>query len=133
MKLKAIILSLLFLLTGSGLKVEIATCCDSFAGFSLHFKDNGFHKMDGCCACIKVPKKSSCCHSQSFSTVINPVLGLQKTLTISTKQFSNGYAKVEIQSEAVTYPLNSPHLSYKAFDQREYPVPILIRKRVLQI
>ena len=89
LRLKAIILSLMFLLTGSGLKIEIATCCDALSGISLHFKDNGFQTAKDCCACLKNPKKDKCCHTQSISTVINPVLGLQKTQKLSIRHFSN--------------------------------------------
>ncbi len=134
MKLKAIILSLMFLLTGSGLKIEIATCCDALSGISLHFKDNGFQEAKDCCACLKNPKKDKCCHSESISTVINPVLGLQKTQVLSIRHFSadlapiassdnhlSGNIQSALQQEFIPYQVTTP------------PIPILIQKRVLQI
>ncbi len=133
MKFKAIILSFLFLLTGSGLKVEVATCCDAFSGISLHFKDNGFKDAKDCCACIKATKKSSCCHTQSYSTVINPVLGLQKVLTITHKDFSKNLKTIEYKKAPCVAFQNTNQISFGEFEQRTPTVPILIQKRVLQI
>lgn len=132
MKVKAIILSFLFLLTGSGLKIEVATCCDVFSGISLNFKDNGFREGKDCCACLKAQKKSNCCHTQSISTVINPVLGLQKAQQISIRHFNNDIAYTENNSFDFG-SLNTVQVAHNDYRLRTPPIPILIQKRVLQI
>jgi hypothetical protein len=133
MKLKALILSFLFLLTGSGLKVEVATCCDVLSGISVHFKDNGFQQAKDCCACIKASKKSTCCHTQSYSTVINSVLGLQKAQTIAHKDFSKKFAIAHFSHVSLNTSINSIPVSYCDLNPPMPSVPILIQKRVLQI
>lgn len=133
MKLKALILSFLFLLTGSGLKIEVATCCDVFSGISLHFKDNGFQKGKDCCACIKASKKSTCCHTQSYSTVINSVLGLQKAQSISYKDFSKKLAQSNFSKVSLITNTHTKTFTYCDLNPPIPSVPILIQKRVLQI
>ncbi len=133
MKLKALILSFLFLLTGSGLKVEVATCCDVLSGISLHFKDNGFQKAKDCCACIKASKKSTCCHTQSYSTVINSVLGVQKAQTIALKDFSKKILPTNFNKASLFTRTNAVKVSYCDLNPPMPAVPILIQKRVLQI
>ncbi|MES2617979.1 MAG: hypothetical protein V4613_08870 [Bacteroidota bacterium] len=133
MKIKAIILSVIFLLTGSGIKIEVSTCCDVFSGVGLSLKDNGVQVSDECCACVKIPNKSSCCHTSSISTVINPILGLQKTIAFSAKQQVKAPIKFDlIQPSVFNYSVDDV-LAFNTFDQRELPVPILLKKRVLQI
>ncbi len=133
MKLKAIILSFLFLLTGSGLKVEVATCCDVFSSISLHFKDNGFQQGKDCCACIKASKKSTCCHTHSYSTVINSVPGLQKASTISLKDLCKKIVPSYLSKISLNTNLNVIQVSYFDLNPPAPTVPILIQKRVLQI
>ena len=133
MKLKALILAFLFLLTGSGLKVEVATCCDVLSGISLHFKDNGFQQGKDCCACIKASKKSTCCHTQSFSTVINSVLGIQKAQTIAHKDFSKKILTTNFSKASLWTSNNAITVSYCDLNPPIPSVPILIQKRVLQI
>lgn len=126
-------MSFLFLLTGSGLKFEIATCCDVLSGISLNFKDNGVVDSKDCCACIKASKKSSCCNTQSISTVINPVLGLQKALTLSAKQFTQQFVVSTVKNESFVSDVTVHNSIFGEFNQKEYTIPILIKKRVLQI
>lgn len=133
MKIKAVILSLIFLLSGSGIKIEVSTCCDALSGIGLNFKDNGVQVSDECCACVKIPNKSSCCHTSSISTVINPILGLQKVVVFSAKQALKAPIKFDLIQPAVFNYSVDDVVAFNTFDQRELPVPILLKKRVLQI
>lgn len=134
MKIKVIILALLFLFSGSGIKVEVSTCCDVLSGIALSFKDNGTRISDECCACVKIPNKSSCCHTASFSTVINPILGLNKVVVFNAKKatqepiFKPVPANYNFALSAYDEVLQSSPL-----DHRDYSVPILLKKRTLQI
>lgn len=134
MKIKAIILTLLFLLGGSGLSIDIAQCCNSFAGLSIGFSDSHEHDADSdCCACIKpVKKKKNCCEDIVLQTVINQVPAINKT-SVSL----NKIQVLKSVSPAYIFLIDSPQdivqiSSYEEFDN-QYPVPILLRKRVLQI
>lgn len=133
MKIKAIILSLLFLLSGSGFTFKISTCCDVFSGIAITFERNIPEPTD-CCACVKASKKSTCCHTQLVSTPINSNLGLQKTSIVSFKIFAENIAlfpPIKSENKVSVNQLNTYYLS--AFEQRQPYVPILVQKCVLQI
>ena len=129
MKIKAIILAVLFLFGGSGVSVDIAKCCSRITGFSISLGHN--HKDENCGACIETTKKS-CCEDVVIQTVINPVLGLNKTIThVAKAPLTKTLPALELR--AIQLPACASVASvHDAFDH-QYPVPILIRKRVLQI
>lgn len=118
------------MLGGSGLSVDIAKCCSRLTGFSISLGQH--HKADqDCGACIETTKKS-CCEDVVIRTVINPVQGFSKTFSPLTKA---PLAKIlpVLERKAVQLPSYASVASiYDAFDH-QYPVPILIQKRVLQI
>lgn len=122
-------MALIFVLGGSGLSVDIAKCCSHITGFSVSLGHN--HDDKNCGACVETTKKS-CCQDVVIQTVINPVLGLNKTIIPVVKV---PVAKIFPESgvKIVELPSYTRVASdYDAFDH-QYPVPILIQKRVLQI
>ena len=132
MKFKALILAFVFLFGGSGLSIDIAKCCDHISGVSLSLKSKDEAKQDDCCSKIKPVSKKSCCSEQLIKMVINPVLGLQKRVVHFFKTFE---AKLDRRSELciltpVPFELNVS--VFESFDHC-YPIPVLLRKRVLQI
>lgn len=130
MKVKAIILALVFLLGGSGLSVDIAKCCSRLTGFSISLGQH--HKVDqDCGACVETEKKS-CCEDVVIHTVINSVQGLTKAFS-SVSKAPLARISPAPEQKAVKLPAYARLAStYDAFDH-QYPVPILIQKRVLQI
>lgn len=130
MKVKAIILALIFVLGGSGLSVDIAKCCSRLTGFSISLGQHGQADVN-CGACVET-KTKSCCEDMAIHTVINPVIGLVKAFHTIAKA---PLAKIlpALDQKAVQLPAYANVVStYDAFDH-QYPVPILVKKRVLQI
>jgi hypothetical protein len=132
LKFKALILAFVFLFGGSGLSIDIAKCCDHISGVSLSLKSKDDAKQDDCCSKIKPVSKKSCCSEQLIQMVINPVLGLQKTVVHVFKTFE---AKLDRRSELCIFapiPVELHKSAFESFDHC-YPIPVLLRKRVLQI
>ena len=132
MRIKAIILTLVFLLGGSGLSIDIAQCCDSFAGISLSFAHPAHEDGKECCACIKAVKKSSCCDDINVQTVINPVLGLGKSSKSLVSHFDFKVFRFVERNIAVLPDAVQYQISHRDLHLND-PVPVLIKKRVLQI
>lgn len=114
------------------MSIDIAKCCDHISGVSLSLKSKDEAKQDDCCSKIKPVSKKSCCSEQLIKMVINPVLGLQKRVVHFFKTFE---AKLDRRSELciltpVPFELNVS--VFESFDHC-YPIPVLLRKRVLQI
>jgi hypothetical protein len=132
LKIKAIILAFVFLLGGNGLSIDIAQCCDQFAGIGLSLNAHQHEDKKECCACLKMVKKKGCCDDVVVQTVINPVLGLNKAGKIQVKQFDFKllYPVLVLQANALPEPRTIALYEDISFED---PVPILIKKRVLQI
>src|SRR4051812_41523674 len=111
------------------MSVDIAKCCSRITGFSISLGHN--HKDQNCGACFESAKKS-CCEDVVIHTVINPILGLNKTIThVAKAPLVKFFPAPELK--AIQLPVYASVASvHDAFDH-QYPVPILIRKRVLQI
>jgi hypothetical protein len=133
MRLQAFFLSILFLLSGSGLSIDLSKCCGSLSGMSIGFasaeQDNG----KGCCAKIKPIKAKSCCTEQHIATVINTTPASQAAvvvLKLNTYKFTALPA-----TNLFVYDIAAEAACVKTFEFRskQIPIPILIRKRVLQI
>ena len=136
LRIKAIILVLVYTFCGSGLSIDIAKCCDSIAGVSLGFS-HAAEQHDGksaCCPAFKsVKKEKQCCENVVISTVINSV----PATSASFKSVSKSIVKIA----AVKHPLvlnnanadDAFQLASNNASDQQYPIPILIKKRVLQI
>lgn len=132
MKIKAIILAILFLVGGSGFSLDIAKCCSSISSISIGFGSSEETTASSCCKMIKPIKKKSCCSDIVIQTVINPVLAVQKVVK---NIFSAGdfiLFSPSAQLCNVHLPVVQPYVAFETFDNK-YPVPILIQKRLLQI
>jgi hypothetical protein len=133
-KLKAILLVIIFLLGGSGLSVDIAQCCDQFSGIGLSFKSHKHEADKDCCACLKMASKKACCDDVVIQTVINPVLGLSKIVKLDTRQFiSKIFYLSELRPVLVPVLLDDASVASLQDEALFDPVPLLIKKRVLQI
>lgn len=132
MKFKALILAFVFLFGGSGLSIDIAKCCDSISGLSISLKSKSEASQDGCCSKIKPSSKKSCCSETSIQTVINSVVANQKT---SVYQFKKLNAAPQQVFSNVTFKAVAALRDVSVFEDFDhcYPVPVLLRKRVLQI
>lgn len=123
---------LIFLLGGSGLSFDIAQCCDEFAGIGLSLNAHKHEEDKECCACFKFMKKKACCDDVVVQTVINSVLGLEKPSKLIAEKFS-----FKIFQHAVQVRVSEPRAIQIASTDDNYhyhdPVPVLIKKRVLQI
>jgi hypothetical protein len=133
LKIKAIILAFVFLFGGNGLSIDIAQCCDEFAGIGLSLNANHHHEdKKECCVCIKMSKDKGCCDDVVVQTVINPVLGLHNAGKIQVRQidFKFLYPVLVLQANTLPEPRTISLCEDVIFQD---PVPILIKKRVLQI
>ena len=125
----------IYVFCGSGLSIDIAKCCDSIAGISLGFSNAKVHdESSGCCAVVKATKKEKqCCEDVEINTVINSVPGI----STSYKSISKPVIKIaEAKHPVMVTMLNadfSNQVAYTEASDQQYPVPILIKKRVLQI
>lgn len=133
-KVYAILLTVVFLFGGSGLSVDLAQCCNSISGLSIGFTQIHNHsESDECCLCSEEvsQKEENCCSEIVFQTVINQNLAKQADQRLIQKTFNSIviYPMV-IQSENNVSKVN---LSFCDNFDHNYPVPILIKKRVLQI
>ena len=136
LRFKAILLSLIFFFGGSGLSVDIAQCCNSFTGVSIGFgKTHQAHsksETDDCCACLTAKKKKrECCEDVVIQTVINQVLSIQNTIQ-SKKQVDVPLVRIITYSIPFTSSHKESNFAFSTNDIAEQ-VPILLRKRVLQI
>lgn len=132
-RLQAFLLSILFLLSGSGLSIDLSRCCGDLSGVSLSFYSAEDISKSDCCSKIKAIKPKSCCTDQRIQTVINTVVAKLH----STIDFKQAKLQKDIVIEANrACDLSVTDIAYfKATQYRsqQHPVPILIRKRVLQI
>jgi hypothetical protein len=136
LRVKAIILVVIFLFGGSGLSIDIAKCCDSIAGISLGFSQTDEHGngKSGCCKVFKsVKKEKMCCENVVINTVINSVPALGS----SYKSLKKPIFKIaQVKHPVILLPVNTDYsfqLAFSDASDQQYPVPILIKKRVLQI
>lgn len=136
LRVKAIILVVIFLFGGSGLSIDIAKCCDSIAGISLGFSQAGEHhdsKSSCCPAFNSVKKEKMCCENVVISTVINSV----PALSSSYKSLKKPIFKIaQVKFPVMLLPVNTDYgfqLALSDAADQQCPVPILIKKRVLQI
>ncbi len=123
----------IYVFCGSGLSIDIAKCCDSIAGVSLGFSDAKSHnESSGCCTVVKA-KEKQCCEDVEINTVINSVPGI----STSYKSISKPIVKIaQVKHPVVLLPVNADfsfQMAYNDASDQQYPVPILIKKRVLQI
>lgn len=136
MRIKAIILIVIFVFGGSGLSIDIAKCCDNIAGVSLGFSHvSGQHDgKSSCCPVFKsVNKEKTCCENVVISTVINSVPAIGS----SYKSLKKPIFKIaQVKHPVMLLPVNTDYsfqLAFSDASDQQYPVPILIKKRVLQI
>ena len=132
MKIKAIILAFVFLFGGSGFSVDIAKCCSSISGISIGFSSYSEQPAEDCCKKLNPVRKKSCCSDLVFQTVINPVLGLEKTTQTVFKAGEQKIFSYTAQQIVFSLPAVQPDSDFDEFDHH-YPVPILLQKRVLRI
>ncbi|HEY1047546.1 MAG TPA: hypothetical protein VGF79_13965 [Bacteroidia bacterium] len=136
LRFKAILLSLIFFFGGSGLSVDIAQCCNSFTGVSIGFggthQDHSASETDDCCACLTSKKKKrECCEDVVIQTVINQVLSTQKTIQ-NQKQVD--VPLVHVSSYLIPNVVSNKESEFGLSSKNiKEQVPILLRKRVLQI
>jgi hypothetical protein len=126
----------IFMFGGSGMSIDIAKCCDNIAGISLGFsrpaeQHNG---KSACCPVFKsVKKDKQCCENVVINTVINSVPALGSAY----KSLNKPVIKIaSVKTIVQAKPVNADYsyqLSVSEYSDQQYPVPILIRKRVLQI
>lgn len=135
LRVKAIILIFIFLLGGNGLSVDIAKCCDNLAGISLGFAKSEAHKADeSCCPVFKTIKPGKmCCENMVISTVINHVPGLSKTYKSLKKPLVVLNPVKVIASSIVLNEGKIDNYIDDTNDDANYPIPILLKKRVLTI
>lgn len=124
----------IFLLGGNGFSVDIAKCCDSLAGITIGFAKSESHKADeSCCPVFKTVKPGkSCCENVVINTVINHVPGLSKAYKPLKKPFSFAIAHQVIACSVIHQEGANHRLNQDEFDSH-YPIPILLKKRVLTI
>lgn len=134
LRLKAIILIFIFLLGGNGISVDISKCCDKLAGVSIGFGHEEHIAGKTCCPSFKkLNKDKVCCENVVISTVINHVPGLSKTYQ-SFKPAKAFLKPVKVIVPALVVNGNNID-SYidDINDDAHYPIPILLKKRVLTI
>jgi hypothetical protein len=132
LKIKAIILSLVFVFGGSGISLSFAQCCNRLVGATISIgntQEN--HTEKDCCKCVIVKKNKTCCDDVVISTPINSSLYHQVENKKQGQILKVDFVKsnqIEFTNSifvyASAYSLNNEALSR---------VPILIQKRVLQI
>lgn len=127
---------MIYVFCGSGLSIDIAKCCDSVAGVSLGFShsEDKHDSKSTCCPVFKsVKKEKMCCENVVISTVINSV----PALGTSYKSLNKPSLKIaQVKHPVVLLPVNADYSFQMALNDasdQQYPVPILIKKRVLQI
>jgi len=132
-RLQAYLLSILFLLTGSGLSIDLSKCCGSLSGMSISFagakQDNG----SDCCAKIKPIKTKSCCTEQRIETVINTIPASQASAIVLKLKANQS---LSLPSDCLVlndYAADAAIVKASQYRSKQLPIPILIRKRVLQI
>ncbi len=136
MRLKAIILALLFIFGGSGISVDIATCCDSIAGISLGFSKSHEQHSDNksCCPSFKMKKQErQCCDEINFQTQINSTPAVKTAGTFLAKLIKVKAATLHALVVLLPSVTTDRQLVLNNIADHNYPVPILIKKRVLQI
>ncbi|MCC6818778.1 MAG: hypothetical protein IT245_07805 [Bacteroidia bacterium] len=133
MRFKAIILIFIFVFSGNGLSIDISKCCDELSGIALGFNYSEPHSNNkACCPAFKnIDPKKSCCENVVFNTVINQVPGLAKKYT-SLKNIFQFTAPIKLFSTKIVDDNSNYFSDNYAFDGN-YPIPILLKKRVLTI
>lgn len=132
-RLQAYLLSMLFLLTGSGLSIDLSKCCGSLSGMSISFagakQDNG----SDCCAKIKPIKTKSCCTEQRIETVINTIPASQASAIVLKLKANQSLSLPSDFLVFNDYAADAAIVKASQYRSKQLPIPILIRKRVLQI
>ncbi|MEN9739570.1 MAG: hypothetical protein RLZZ318_1606 [Bacteroidota bacterium] len=132
-RLQAYLLSILFLLTGSGLSIDLSKCCGSLSGMSISFagakQDNG----SDCCAKIKPIKTKSCCTEQRIETVINTIPASQASAIVLKLKANQSLSLPSDFLVFNDYAADAAIVKASQYRSKQLPIPILIRKRVLQI
>jgi hypothetical protein len=133
LRLKAYILTLLFLLGSNGISIDIATCCDSISGFSIGFQSADNHlPCNNCTSCVS-KTKSSCCDLFQINTVINPVLFSGNLQQLKVKDLKFNHFAFNSNSNQIAYPQIDDIQCISQYSEQIPGVPILLKKRVLQI
>lgn len=133
MRLKAYILTLLFLLGSNGISIDIATCCESLSGISIGFQSNESQQAcESCTSCVS-KTKSSCCDSFQINTVINPVLYAASTKKVKLNDFKVKHIDFYSSSVRVVNSIINENHFNSQYSEPLNGVPILLKKRVLQI
>jgi hypothetical protein len=134
-RIYAIFLSLVFLFGGNGLSVDLAQCCSSISGIAIGFSQAHNHSStaDECCFCSEEisEKEENCCSEIIVQTVINQNLAKQGKQVSQYKIFKPIaiHPMVVVKNNSISLD----NLSFCDNFDHNYPVPILIKKRVLQI
>jgi len=127
------LLSILFLLIGSGLSIDLSKCCGSLSGMSISFAGSDQDNGSDCCAKIKPIKTKSCCTEQRITTVINTVPASQASAVVLKL---NANQSLSLLTECIVfndYTTAAAVVKASQYRSKQLPIPILIRKRVLQI
>ena len=133
LRLKAYILTLLFLLGSNGISIDIATCCDSISGVSIGFQTADNHlPCNNCISCVS-KTKSSCCDLYQINTVINPVLFSGNVQQLKVIDLKFNHFAFNFISNQIAYPQIEDIQFISQYAEQIPGVPILLKKRVLQI
>ena len=133
MRLKAYILTLLFLLGSNGISIDIATCCDSLSGVSVGFQSADQHlPCNNCTSCVS-KTKSSCCDLYQINTVINPLLFSGNVQQLKAKDFKLNHLAFNSNTNQIVYPLIDDIQCISQYSETIPSVPILFKKWVLKI
>jgi hypothetical protein len=133
-RIYAILLSFVFLFGSNGLSVDLAQCCNTISGIALGFSQSHNHSdSDECCLCSEEisQKEENCCSEIIVQTVINQNLAKQGENAFQHKVFKS----IEIHPMVISSKNSISKVNSSFCDNIDHisPVPILIKKRVLQI
>jgi len=128
LRFKAIFLVLVFFFGGSGLSIDLAQCCNSISGISIGI---GKSNSDLPCECSDSENNSACCHDIVIQSVINQSLAITDPVKLIRTPF---VPMVVFPFLNFDYSVASQEtkLICESVDHN-YPIPILLKKRVLII
>lgn len=129
LNIKAYILSLIFLFSGNGIHIDIAQCCNKISGISFSLKNQQHTQKDDCCACVVNTKKDNCCQTIVIQTVVNQSLFQSVKVKNEINKFFVSFPKFNFFKSA---PIEFNHWANIETNEK-FQIPILLKKRVLQI
>ena len=125
---------MLFLLSGSGLSIDLSRCCGDLSGISISFSSAQEIAEKSCCSKVKAVKAKSCCTDQHIQTVINTVVAkLHSKIEFKFAKLQQKCILIKAITASDLCVSDVAYFNATQYRSQHYPVPILIRKRVLQI